>query len=127
MILQIDLGNEKRQIVAGIKQAYEVDELIGRNIVVVSNLKPANLRGKESNGMLLAAGKTARLLSAPNSSPGDSVFIEGIKTGKSQITIEDFAKVELSVKGKKALYGGKPLKTKKEEISVDAKDGEKIK
>ncbi len=53
--LQIDLGTEKRQIVAGIAQHYTPEELIGRKIVVVANLTPAKIRGVESNGMLLAA------------------------------------------------------------------------
>ena len=53
--LSIDLGGETRQIVAGIAQAYAPETLIGRTIVVVANLKPAKLRGIESQGMLLAA------------------------------------------------------------------------
>jgi methionyl-tRNA synthetase len=50
----VDTG-EKRQIVAGIAEYYEADDLVGRTIVVVSNLAPAKLMGVESNGMLLAA------------------------------------------------------------------------
>jgi len=53
--LQIDLGSEKRQIVAGIKKSYQVKDLIGREIVVVVNLEPRMVMGIESNGMLLAA------------------------------------------------------------------------
>jgi len=53
--LQIDLGDEKRQIVAGIAKHYTPQELVGKKIVVVANLKPAKLRGIESQGMLLAA------------------------------------------------------------------------
>jgi len=53
--LEIDLGSEKRQIVAGIAQKYEPDALVGKTIVVVANLKPARVRGVESQGMLLAA------------------------------------------------------------------------
>jgi len=53
--LQIDLGEERRQLVAGIAQQYRPEELIGRQIVVVTNLKPAVIRGVESQGMLLAA------------------------------------------------------------------------
>jgi methionyl-tRNA synthetase len=52
--LQVDTG-EKRQIVAGIGKVYSPDKLIGKKIVVVTNLMPANLMGVESNGMLLAA------------------------------------------------------------------------
>lgn len=53
--LQISLGESNRQIVAGIGQFYQPEELIGKKIVVVGNLKPAKLMGLESNGMLLAA------------------------------------------------------------------------
>lgn len=53
--LQVMIGDERRQVVAGIKANYEPVDLIGRQIVVVYNLKPAKLRGVESQGMLLAA------------------------------------------------------------------------
>jgi methionyl-tRNA synthetase len=53
--LQIDLGSEQRQLVAGIAKHYTPEELIGKHIVVVANLQPAVIRGVESNGMLLAA------------------------------------------------------------------------
>ncbi len=53
--IQIDLGTEKRQIVAGLAEHFQPEELVGRKIVVVANLQPAILRGVESNGMLLAA------------------------------------------------------------------------
>ncbi|MCS6966927.1 MAG: class I tRNA ligase family protein, partial [Candidatus Kapabacteria bacterium] len=55
MCLQVELGSEKRQIVAGIAQRYKPEELIGRTIVVATNLKPMVIRGVESQGMLLAA------------------------------------------------------------------------
>ncbi len=55
--LQVDLGTEQRQIVAGIGKKYAPDELIGKTIVVVANLKPAKLMGIESQGMVLAAGE----------------------------------------------------------------------
>ena len=53
--LQVMIGQEKRQILAGIKANYKPEELIGRQIVVVYNLKPRTLRGHESQGMVLAA------------------------------------------------------------------------
>jgi methionyl-tRNA synthetase len=54
--LQVDIGTEQRQIVAGIGKKYVPEELVGRTIVVVANLKPAKLMGIESQGMVLAAG-----------------------------------------------------------------------
>jgi methionyl-tRNA synthetase len=59
--LQIDIGGEPRQIVAGIAQHYKPEELVGRKIVVVANLKPATIRGVESRGMLLAASNAEGL------------------------------------------------------------------
>lgn len=52
--LQIKVGEENRQIVAGIAEHYSPEELVGKKIVVIANLKPAVIRGVESNGMLLA-------------------------------------------------------------------------
>ena len=55
LVLQIDLGGERRQLVAGIRAHYQPEQLVGKQIVVVANLEPATLRGVESQGMLLAA------------------------------------------------------------------------
>jgi methionine--tRNA ligase beta chain len=53
--IQIDLGTEQRQIVAGLKESYSAEELEGKNIVVVANLEKVNIAGIESQAMLLAA------------------------------------------------------------------------
>ncbi|HEX2121191.1 MAG TPA: methionine--tRNA ligase subunit beta, partial [Thermoanaerobaculia bacterium] len=53
--LKIDVGTEQRTIVAGIAEAYTPEQLVGRTIAIVFNLKPAKLMGIESNGMVLAA------------------------------------------------------------------------
>ena len=55
LVLQIDLGSEQRQLVAGIRAHYEPQALVGKQVVVVANLEPATLRGVQSQGMLLAA------------------------------------------------------------------------
>ena len=78
MRLQIDLGSEKRQILAGIKEHYSAEQLVGRQIVVVVNLAPREvIRGEISNGMLLAAsdetGKLALLGPADAMLPGATV------------------------------------------------------
>jgi methionyl-tRNA synthetase len=69
--LQIDLGGETRQIVAGVAQYYSPEEITGKTIIVVANLEPAKIRGVESNGMLLAAksGNTLVLLSTDKDIP----------------------------------------------------------
>ena len=51
--MKVDVGTEQRTIVAGIAEAYQPDQLVGRTIVIVANLKPAKLMGIESNGMVL--------------------------------------------------------------------------
>lgn len=53
--LQVDLGSEQRQICAGIRQFADPADLVGKQIIVVANLKPRQMRGETSNGMLLAA------------------------------------------------------------------------
>src|SRR5690606_38211286 len=53
--LQLDVGGQRRQVVAGIKGHYEPEALVGRQVVIVANLKPARLRGEISQGMVLAA------------------------------------------------------------------------
>lgn len=62
MVLQIDLGSEQRQILAGIRKDYTAEELVGRQIVIVANLETAKLRGMESQGMLLAASDEGRVV-----------------------------------------------------------------
>jgi methionyl-tRNA synthetase len=53
--MEVDIGTEVRQIVAGIAKAYEPEKLVGRKVVIVANLQPRKLRGLESNGMIVAA------------------------------------------------------------------------
>src|SRR5689334_1034453 len=79
MRLQIDLGTERRQILAGIKEHYSAEQLVGRQIVVVVNLAPREvMRGEVSNGMLLAAsdpatGKVVLLAPGEPVAPGSGV------------------------------------------------------
>lgn len=54
-IVEVDLGTETRQLVAGIRIYYTPEQLIGRQVAIVTNLEPATIRGIQSNGMLLAA------------------------------------------------------------------------
>ena len=72
--LEVDLGYEKRQILAGIAQYYEPEKLVGRKIVVVVNLAPRKMRGLMSNGMLLAA-------SLEGGSPVLAGFLEDVPLG----------------------------------------------
>ncbi len=60
LVLQVDLGDQKRQILAGVRAHYEPTALVGRQIIVVANLAPRSMRGLESQGMLLAASPADR-------------------------------------------------------------------
>ena len=63
LVLTVDLGEAApRQIVAGIKGSYQAADLIGKQVIVVSNMKPATLRGVESQGMVLAASDGASII-----------------------------------------------------------------
>ncbi len=60
IVLTVDMGNETRQICAGLRGHYEAQDLVGKNIIVVANLAPRMMRGLESQGMLLAASSSDR-------------------------------------------------------------------
>jgi methionyl-tRNA synthetase len=73
--LTVDIGTEIRQICAGIAQFYEPDALVGRKVVVVTNLAPRKLRGVESNGMIVAASV------GPEGRPVLAGFAEEVEIG----------------------------------------------
>ena len=71
--LKVDTGTDQRTIVAGIAEAYQPEQLVGRTVIIVANLKPAKLMGIESNGMVLAAsadGGAPILIGVENGVPG---------------------------------------------------------
>ncbi|KGG80878.1 methionine--tRNA ligase [Caloranaerobacter azorensis H53214] len=61
LVLQLEVGDEKRQVVSGISKYYNPEDLVGKNVILVANLKPIKLRGIESHGMILAASKGKKL------------------------------------------------------------------
>jgi methionyl-tRNA synthetase len=63
--LKVDLGTEQRQVLAGIAEAYDPEQLVGRTVILVANLKPVKLMGLESQGMILAG------------SDGDTIILGG--------------------------------------------------
>jgi len=73
--LEVDLGYEKRQILAGIAQYYEPEKLIGRKVVIVANLAPRKMRGLESQGMVVAASIE------PDGAPVLAGFLEDVEIG----------------------------------------------
>ena len=73
--LTVDLGYEQRTVVSGIAKHYEPEDLVGRNVVLVANLKPAKIRGIESRGMVLAASHDDKvvLVDIQGMAPGSKV------------------------------------------------------
>ena len=119
----VQLGDGERQIVSGVVPYYKEEELAGKIVVIVKNLKPAVLRGIESQGMLLAVEKDGVLevLSPAGAKPGDKVRAEGAEGAPlPEITIDQFLTVKLEVKeylalanGKKMMVNGSGVKTEK--------------
>ena len=95
-VVEIDLGDERRTLVAGLREHYLPEELLGKTIAVLCNLEPAKLRGIESNGMLLAAEdeKTVAVLDAAEAAPGTQLL--GIR-GAPRVTFSDFQKLLIDV------------------------------
>ncbi|MBW2969760.1 methionine--tRNA ligase [Candidatus Woesearchaeota archaeon] len=125
-ILQLDAG-EPRQLVAGIKAHYKPEELTNKNIIFISNLQPATIRGIESRGMILAGEKdgVVKVIEAEGT-PGEQVYVEGITPKTEQITIEQFQKIKITTKNKQAVHNDKPLRTQKGPVTIDLPDGAHI-
>lgn len=128
-IISVNLGKIMRdiEIISGIREHYKKEELLGKKTVVLTNLKPAVIRGVENNGMLLAAVflDNVVLLTANKSSPGNKVYIEGmkivtpIKTRK--VKFEEWKKIKLTTYNNKVKFESYFLKTDKEDIFTDKK------
>jgi len=139
---RVKLGDGERQIVSGLVGYYLAEELIGKKVAIVKNLKPAALRGVESQGMLLAAegrehvpqkiGKgsgveqgVVEVIFCDRSSVGEKVGRKGEKSSpKPLITFDEFKKIRIDVKDFAVSSEGKPLVTASEELRVkNVKDG----
>ncbi len=110
-VLKLSLGTEERQLVAGLRNHYSREELIGRKIIIVYNLKPAKIRGMVSNGMLLAAdnGKDVRFLTVgDHAKEGDRVRIGDYDyNNHGRIEIRDLEAYRLHI----STIDGKPVAT----------------
>ncbi|MBI4451863.1 methionine--tRNA ligase [Candidatus Woesearchaeota archaeon] len=125
-VLQIDLGSEKRQLVAGLKGYYSNSELLNKKIIVITNLKHANLRGIESQGMLLAGddGQNVGVLTVDKSEAGEKVYIDGYENSTKELSFDDFLKLEIKIQNNHAVFEGKEFKTDKEIVMVEkVRDG----
>lgn len=114
LILKVDFGEEigERTIVAGLKNYYKIEELEGKKAIFIVNLEPANLRGVESNGMILAASNSDKsevriLIPKENVNQGSRVKFDNIENDvqKEGISINDFNKVDLRVGEVKKING----------------------
>ena len=102
--MKVDVGeDEPRSIVAGLKAYYKKDEMLGRRVLCLTNLKPRKLRGIMSQGMLLAAddedigGSTVLLLKPSNDVPIGTKINCGLENRDSRLEYEEFAKVVFKV------------------------------
>ncbi|MFP4330134.1 MAG: methionine--tRNA ligase [Spirochaetaceae bacterium] len=132
-IEELDDGSgEARQIVSGLVPHYQESDLLGRNIILVANLKPAKLRGVKSNGMLLAASdkdgegrERVEVIFADHATPGDRVVLEGDDEDAasvehlSRLKIDEFFAVpirceehEIKVGSRRLVCGGELLRTR---------------
>jgi len=139
-ILNLNMGKEERQIVSGLKGHYTREELKGKKIVLVENMKPSKIRGIESCGMLLAGSVMAQdekevvILLEPNakSKPGEKVIIENSTKSHDasesgiKAKIKDIQKSGIYVKDKKVYSPSGPLITKEGNITLDLPDNAKI-
>jgi methionyl-tRNA synthetase len=126
----IDIGDEEpRTIVSGLVPHYREEELLGRTVIVVYNLKPAKLRGVKSNGMLLAAsrktnaGEEVEVLFADWAAPGERVRVDALdppEEGVKRINVDAFFSIPIRaeeyavrVGNSQLSIGGRPLRTEK--------------
>ncbi|MGM5483611.1 MAG: methionine--tRNA ligase [Nanobdellota archaeon] len=124
LVLKINIGNEERQLVAGLKNYYSKEDLKDKKIAIIANLKPAKLRGIESQGMLMAGVEedSVKLLE-PVGESGDSINFEGLANESKQITYEDFKKINLKIKDGRIYFDSKKMITSKDDVKVDLLKG----
>jgi hypothetical protein len=101
-ITKVDIGGEIRQIVAGMRQHYKPEEMVGRLVATIVNLEPARLRGVESAGMILAfdqdGGKRiALVIPEGDAKPGERILALGRPPGQpaAKIGFKDFGKIQM--------------------------------
>lgn len=137
-LVAVDLGDETRQVVAGLRAHYKPEELEGKTGIIVSNMEPAKLRGELSQGMLLAAegAGVVSILLAPSAAPGASVH--GCTRGAPTVNIAAFGQVALATcldeakeaaAGVSTPAGPAPLKVAEQNVRLDrpVPEGSKIK
>jgi len=122
-VMKVDVGSEVRQIVAGLKPYYKPGQLRDKRVVIVSNLEPVQLRGVESQGMLLAC-ENATLIET-KAEPG--TVAEGFECSK-QINYKKFSTFDLRIEKGKLVLDGEPVMFGKHPASPEknVRDGERV-
>ncbi|MFQ6012351.1 MAG: methionine--tRNA ligase [Thermoplasmata archaeon] len=124
-IVEADLGSERRTMVAGMREEYRPEEMRGKGVAVLVNLRPGTFRGVRSDAMLLAAvdGDVISLLRTGDAEPGTQVL--GVR-GAPRLSFEEFKKLRIEVgeDGRVYFYGsapgpGLPLKAGDREVTLD--------
>jgi methionyl-tRNA synthetase len=118
---------EHRTICAGLRNHVDADDLRDRKVLVLANLKPAKLRGIDSQGMVLASDRKdggVVPVDPGNAEVGEEIRVEGIEPQpKTKLSSKDFGRAPLAVKGGRVVYDGKPLQTTAGDVTCDAEDG----
>ena len=121
-VLKVNLRDEERQLVAGLREYYQPDELLGKRVVVLCNLKPANIRGVESQGMVLAADDGNRVaLLTTDAACGTRVLPEDEVQDSNfgEISIDEFMSLDLRIKDGVACFGDVRLVANGHEVKPD--------
>ena len=128
--MSVDIGGEKRPICAGLRDHLSAEELEGRKVLVVANLKPARFRGIDSRGMVLASDLAdGRIwpVDPGEAESGDLATVDGVESRpKKKLSKSEFDKVPLLMQDGKVTYAGKILETPAGEIVCDAADGASV-
>ncbi|MBI4152296.1 methionine--tRNA ligase [Candidatus Woesearchaeota archaeon] len=125
-ILKVNFGPlSVKQVVTSLKKILPKTAFAKKKLVFCVNLKPSKFRGEVSEAMILGVDHddTTTLLEMAGAIPGETVVPQGMAANAAQISVDEFAKVEMVVKNKRIVFGQKPLGTAQEKISVNLKDG----
>lgn len=122
-IESIDVGeDEPRQIISGLKDYYLQEDLIGKKVIVVANLKPAKLRGVKSQGMVLLAENEQKEVGFLESqaSVGTQLSVERVvANNEKKISVDEFFEIELFSQGDKVIYDNKTVKAQNTPITIE--------
>jgi len=125
-VLTIDLGNAQKIICAKIAKYFSIQDLLGKTFVVLTNIKPRNIKGIQSEGMLIGAmdpsSKTMKIAEIEGA-PGEQIHIGDLEPIPSQITAKRVNKTKIKVEQNKIKIQDKFLKTKKHYATIDLPDG----